>query len=120
MTATTAVEQPGDRLVWYALPVQDVTTQLGVDANAGLTVAEVDRRLAEYGPNELPTEPPPSVWVVAREQLANPMNIMLLIVSIASLAIGQVATGIIVLALVSFNVIIVLMDWSQTSQGRRA
>jgi Ca2+-transporting ATPase len=105
MTATTTVEQPGDRLVWYALPVQDVTTQLGVDADAGLTVAEVDRRLAEYGPNELPTEPPPSVWAVAREQLVNPMNIMLLFVVGASFAIVQIATALVVLGLVLFNVV---------------
>jgi hypothetical protein len=32
--------------------------------SGGLTVAEVERRQAEYGP----TEPPPSMWVVAREQ----------------------------------------------------
>ena len=81
MTATTTtIEQPaGGGLAWYALSPQDVTTQMGVDADTGLTVAEVERRLAEYGPNELPTEPPPSMWAVAREQLANPMNIMLLI-----------------------------------------
>ncbi len=42
------------------------------------------------------------------------MNIMLLIVSVASLAIGQVATGVIVLALVSFNVIM------GTNQERKA
>src|ERR1700746_2501499 len=105
MTATTTVEQPGDRLAWYALPAQDVTAQLGVDEAAGLTVAEVDRRLADYGPNELPTEPPPSVWVVAREQLANPMNIMLLFVVGASFAIVQIATALVVLGLVLFNVV---------------
>ena len=106
MTATTTtVEQPGDRLVWYALSAQDVTTQLGVDADTGLTVAEVDRRLAEYGPNELPTEPPPSMWVVAREQLVNPMNIMLLFVVAASFAIVQIATALVVLGLVLFNVV---------------
>src|ERR1700758_247116 len=105
MTATTTIEQPGDRLVWYALPVQDVTTQLGVDADAGRPVAEVDRRLAEYGPNELPTEPPPSVWAVAREQLVNPMNIMLVFVVGASFAIVQIATALVVLGLVLFNVV---------------
>ena len=42
------------------------------------------------------------------------MNIMLLIVSVASFAIGQMATGVIVLALVSFNVIM------GTSQERKA
>ena len=66
------------------------------------------------GANEIATEPPPTLWAVAKGQLANPMNIMLLIVSIASFAIGQVATGVIVLALVSFNVIM------GTNQERKA
>ena len=105
MTATTTVEQPGDRLPWYTLSAQDTTAQLGVDPGTGLTVAEVDRRLADYGPNELPTEPPPSVWAVAREQLANPMNIMLLFVVGASFAIVQIATALVVLGLVLFNVV---------------
>src|SRR5436190_556664 len=107
MTATTTtIEQPaGGGLTWYALPAQDVTAQMGVDADTGLTVAEVERRQAEYGPNELPTEPPPSMWVVAREQLMNPMNIMLLIVVAASFAIVQIATALVVLGLVLFNVV---------------
>jgi P-type Ca2+ transporter type 2C len=107
MTATAAtIEQPaGGGLTWYALSAQDVTAQLGVDADTGLTVAEVERRQAEYGPNELPTEPPPSVWVVAREQLVNPMNIMLLFVVAASFAIVQIATALVVLGLVLFNVV---------------
>jgi P-type Ca2+ transporter type 2C len=107
MTATTnTIEQPaGGGLTWYALSVQDVTAQMGVDPDTGLTVTEVERRLAEYGPNELPTEPPPSIWVVGREQLMNPMNIMLLIVVAASFAIVQIATALVVLGLVLFNVV---------------
>jgi len=104
MTATTT-QQPGGGLAWYALSAQDVTAQLGVDADEGLTAADVERRLAEYGPNELPTEPPPSVWAVARGQLVNPMNIMLLIVVAASFAIVQIATALVVLGLVLFNVV---------------
>jgi len=107
MTATTtAIEQPaGGGLAWYALSPQDVTAQMGVNADQGLTVAEVERRQAEYGPNALPTEPPPSIWVVGREQLLNPMNIMLLIVVAASFAIVQIATAVVVLGLVTFNVV---------------
>ncbi len=41
---------------------------------------------------------------MAKSQLANPMNITLLIVSIASFVIGQVATGAVVMALVMLNV----------------
>src|ERR1700755_1074862 len=106
MTATTAtVKRPGARPAWYALPARAGPARRGADEDAGLPVAEVDRRLAEYGPNELPTEPPPSVWVVARAQLANPMNIMLLIVCGASFAIAQWATAVVVLGLVLFNVV---------------
>src|ERR1700746_642171 len=105
MTATTTVEQPGDRLAWYALPAQDVTAQLGVDEAAGLTVSEVDRRLDDYGPNELPTEPPPGVGAVAREQVANPRSVMLLFLVGASFAIVQIATALVVLGLVLFNVV---------------
>src|SRR5690349_11606760 len=107
MTATApTIELPaGGGLTWYALSAQEVTAQMGVDADTGLTVAEVERRQAEYGPNELPIEPPPSIWVVAREQLMNPMNVMLLIVVAASFAIVQIATALVVLGLVVFNVV---------------
>jgi Ca2+-transporting ATPase len=101
----TIMEHPAENRSPYALSAQDVTAQLGVDAEQGLTAAEVDRRLAEYGPNELPQEPPPSVWMIARGQLANPMNIMLLLVVVASFAIVQIATALVVLGLVLFNVV---------------
>jgi Ca2+-transporting ATPase len=54
------------------------------------------------------------MWQMAKGQLANPMNIMLLIVSIASFVIGQYATGAVVGALVLLNVIM------GTNQERKA
>ncbi len=104
MTTTTA-KPPGEHVPWYALSAGEAARAMNVDPDRGLASGDVTERLAEYGPNELPTEPPPSMWVVARGQLANPMNIMLLIVCVASFAIAQVATGIVVLGLVTFNVV---------------
>src|SRR5215472_4331550 len=101
----TTTKPPDEDVAWYALSADDAARRSGVDPDRGLATEEVARRLAEYGPNELPTEPPPSMWAVARGQLTNPMNIMLLIVAVASLAIGQVGTGIFVLLLVTFNVV---------------
>jgi P-type Ca2+ transporter type 2C len=108
------IEQATADTNWYALSADDVVARVGVDAERGLSPDEVQKRLAQYGRNEIATEPPPTLWQVAKGQLSNPMNIMLLIVSIASLAIGQIATGAIVLALVSFNVIM------GTNQERKA
>ncbi len=99
---------------WYALSATDTALRLEVDADTGLTAAEVERRLAQYGRNEVATEPPPTLWETAKGQIANPMNIMLLIVAVASLAIGQIATGLVVGLLVTFNVVM------GTNQERKA
>jgi Ca2+-transporting ATPase len=100
----TTTEQSADDQ-WHSLAVEAVTTRLGVDLDQGLADTEAATRLAAYGPNQLPVEPPPSLWQVARGQLSNPMNIMLMIVSVASFAIGQIGTGIFVAGLVTFNVV---------------
>jgi len=98
--------EPIDRAVtWYTLSSADAAARLAVEPEAGLSADEHQRRLAQHGPNQLATEPPPSLWSVALGQLSNPMNIMLVIVAVASLAIGQVATGIFVALLVTFNVV---------------
>jgi Ca2+-transporting ATPase len=104
-TAPAAPAPESHISAWHSLSAADAAAELGVDPESGLTAAEVERRLAQYGPNELRTEPPPSLWVVARGQLSNPMNIMLIIVAVASFGISQIATGVVVAALVTFNVV---------------
>src|SRR6516225_2824163 len=101
----TTTKPPPEQVAWYTLSAQDAADRLGVHPDQGLSADQAARLLAEYGPNELPTEPAPSVWVVARAQLSNPMNIMLLIVCGASFAIAQWATAVVVLGLVLFNVV---------------
>ena len=100
-TSTHSIETTA----WHTIGPEQAAEELGVDPDQGLDGAEVDRRRAEHGPNQLPTEPPPSAWAVARGQVENPMNIMLLIVGVASMLIGQVPAGLVVLALVTFNVV---------------
>ncbi len=100
----TAIDQPAPKVVWHDTSAE-VAAELGVDPEQGLGADEAEKRLSQFGPNELPNEPPPSRWMVARSQLSNPMNIMLMIVAVASFAIGQIPTGIFVLGLVTFNVV---------------
>src|SRR3974390_1612035 len=100
---------------WHSRSPRDAAAELSVEMEQGLTAEDVQTRLEEYGPNALPTEPPPSLWTVARGQVSNPMNIMLLIVTAASFGIGQIATGIVVAGLVIFNVV---MGSSQELKAR--
>ncbi|HXD64339.1 MAG TPA: cation-translocating P-type ATPase [Solirubrobacteraceae bacterium] len=101
----TTIEQSNRTDAWHNRSAGDVAAELGVEPERGLGADEVERRLAQYGPNKLPEEAPPSRWEVARGQLSNPMNIMLLIVAVASFVVGQVPTGLFVLGLVTFNVV---------------
>ena len=111
---TVTQDEPTAETAWWSLTPEDAAARLSVDADEGLSADEVQRRLAQYGPNEIATEPPPSTWSIARGQLTNPMNIMLIVVAIVSYAIDQVLTGVIVTALVAFNVIM------GTNQERKA
>src|SRR3954452_3561965 len=101
----TTLEHPDVDHAWYSLSVDEATEQLHVDLSRGLDADEVARRREEYGPNALPTEPPPSRLAIARGQLVNPMNVMLLVVGITCFVITEVATGLVVLGLVLFNVV---------------
>ena len=72
----------------------------------GLTGAESAARLARYGPNQITAEQPPSMLAIALGQLRNPMNIMLVAVTVVSFAIGEVSTGVIVALLILLNVVL--------------
>ena len=102
---TTTAETPPTKREWHSRAADAVEADLGVDHEMGLGAAEVEQRLRTYGPDELSKEPPPSRWMIARGQLSNPMNIMLLITAAASFVIGQIPTGLFVLGLVTFNVV---------------
>ncbi len=90
----------------FARDVSDLAASLDTDVTSGLSAAEAAIRLGQYGPNQITGEKPPSVWVVAAGQFRNPMNIMLVAVSIVSFAIGEVSTGIIVALLILLNVVL--------------
>jgi Ca2+-transporting ATPase len=90
----------------YAQEAATVVAMFGSDDTTGLTVAEAAARLSQYGPNEITSEKPPSVWAVALQQLRDPMNIMLVAVAVVSLVIGEVPTALVVAALVVLNVVL--------------
>ncbi|GAA1945128.1 cation-transporting P-type ATPase [Microbacterium deminutum] len=89
---------------WFTQDADAVIAVLETDRERGLTQAEAARRLAEHGPNAIAAEKPPSLWQVSLSQLADPMNVMLVIVAVISLLIGQLSVGIVVGGLVILNV----------------
>jgi len=90
----------------YALSAEAVVAGLRSDTDYGLSEGESRQRLSAYGPNEMTAEKPPSVLSVALAQLRDPMNIMLVVVTVVSLLIGEVSTGILVGMLITLNIVL--------------
>ena len=103
---SSAAGTSGDDFTPHAADTADVVSHLGTDPATGLSAPEAAQRLAKLGPNQITGEKPPSVWAVALQQLRDPMNLMLVAVTIVSFLIGEVSTGVIVGLLILLNVVL--------------
>src|SRR6187455_1453567 len=90
----------------YARDAAVVVSELASDSLNGLATAEAVSRLTRYGSNQITAEKPPSAWAVALVQLRDPMNLMLVAVTVVSVLIGEVSTGVIVGLLIVLNVVL--------------
>ncbi len=102
----TAQATTGPTPAWYAMTPADAAAAWEVDPDTGLSAAEVDRRRATHGENKIDSEPPPTRWTIALGEIKDPMNLMLIAVSIASFIIGETPVAIMVSVLVVINVVI--------------
>jgi P-type Ca2+ transporter type 2C len=91
---------------WYKLNNAEVLQTLGTDSENGLSEAEVARRFAKYGANELIENGLKSPWLILREQLTETMVIILLIAAVISAVMGDYKDAIAILAIVLLNTIL--------------
>jgi Ca2+-transporting ATPase len=91
---------------WYRLESEEVLARLETDPEQGLAGAEVERRLAEYGPNELIERGTKSPWRILWEQMTALLVVILIIAAIVSLALGDLKDAIAILAIVVLNAIL--------------
>ena len=88
---------------WYALDPDAVAAKVDVDPATGLSAAEAATRLAKDGPNALAAEAQPPGWKLFLAQYKSYMQIILVAAAVASIAIGQIRTGVAVLAITAIN-----------------
>ncbi len=72
----------------HALSTEAVASQLDTNLVTGLTEDEAARRLAQYGPNELREEPPPTLLQRLIAQFNNFIVILLIVAAIISAIVG--------------------------------
>jgi Ca2+-transporting ATPase len=88
---------------WHALPIDEVSQQLAVDPERGLSAAEVTARQAEYGPNLLRSAPPPPWWKSLLSQFTDGLILVLIGAALLSLSIGSVEEAVFIGILLLFN-----------------
>ena len=88
---------------WFALSAADVSQTLGVDPGAGLSAAKAAELLAKNGPNALAAETPAPGWTRFVAQYKSYMQIILVAAALASMLIGEIATGVAVLLITALN-----------------
>ena len=105
MTESPVAPRASDALAtgWYAVTTEEVTTKLDVDPAKGLSAAKAAGLLTKNGPNALPAEATVPGWRQFLAQYRSYMQIILVAAAVASMLIGQIATGVVVLAITALN-----------------
>jgi len=88
---------------WYALTPEEVAKRLDVDPAQGLSAGRATELLQKNGPNALPAEATVPGWKQFLAQYSSYMQIILVAAAVASMLIGEIATGIVVLAITAIN-----------------
>ena len=86
---------------WHNLESSEVLTALSSKLD-GLSNEEAQRRLVQFGPNELAAKKKISPWAIFFEQFKNFLIIILLVAVILSAIMGEVADAIVIFAIVLF------------------
>ena len=102
---------------WHQLPSSEVLQQLNVNSAAGLAEAEAQRRLAEYGPNELAAASGKGIWKILWEQVANTLVVVLAAAAIGSAILGDYQDAIAIFAILAMNT---LLGGRQQHKAERA
>ena len=72
----------------------------------GLSSAEAQKRLLEYGENRLPSAPPASLVLIFIKQFLSPFIYILLVASIVSFIVKQIPSAVFIIAVLFINAII--------------
>jgi len=90
---------------YFQMNVQEALDSLGTTPK-GLPREEAEKRLEEFGPNELTAELKMPKWVLLLSQFKDLLVLILIIAAVISFAIGSVRDGAVMLVIVAVNAVI--------------
>jgi Ca2+-transporting ATPase len=104
---------------WHALKAEEVLKHLEVQ-DAGLSSAEVEKRLQYYGQNQLNEAPRPGFLALLWAQLNNFVVILLIVASVISALLGDYVEAAAIMAIVVLNSVLGIVQEQRAEQALAA
>ncbi|RPI31660.1 MAG: HAD family hydrolase, partial [Chloroflexota bacterium] len=114
------IAQTKDGHAWHSLHADDVLKTLETFEDSGLPAAEAERRVQEFGPNQLNEAPPTTFLQMLWEQFNNFVVIMLVVASVISAVLGEYVEATAILAIVVLNAALGVIQERRAEQALAA
>ncbi len=101
----------------HAVSPAESAARLGADPDRGLSAAEAAERLARFGPNRPRPPRRPRYLALVRNQLVDPLVLLLVAAAAVSVAIGDVVEGLAIVVVLLLNAV---LGFSQEAAAERA
>ena len=94
-----------EKVKWYTKPADYALKELGSTAD-GLSSAEAEKRLKEYGENTLPQKKPKPFILMLLKEFINPIVLILLVAMAFSFVVGEILDGLVILGIIMIDAVI--------------
>ena len=105
---------------WHTMGGSEVTNELDVSREKGLSDLEANLRLENYGNNELMEAPPTSIWLMIYEQFANFVVILLLVAAVISAVLGDWVEAAAIMIIVLLNAVLGVVQEQRAEEALAA
>jgi Ca2+-transporting ATPase len=105
---------------WHSQSLEKVIEALNTHPNRGLSAAEAQARLAQYGPNQLQERPRPTFWHMLLGQFNNFLVLILISASVVSFILGEYVDAGAIMAIVVLNAILGVVQESKAEEALTA
>ena len=95
----------GNKVSWHVLDVAETINQLNTSVEGGLSKQEAQKRLTQYGPNQLEEAPATTIWQMLWQQFNDFVIYLLLIAALISAVVGDWVEASAIMAIVLLNAV---------------
>jgi len=105
---------------WHSLDIEEIVRRLDTHLDKGLSEEEAQRRLKQYGPNELLEGKSRSVWQMFADQFKDFMIIVLFVAAIVSALLSEWTDAIVIIIVVVLNAVLGVVQEYRAEQALAA